>query len=387
MSNEVITRDEQGHASLPFGNQAASAGAGMSPSLNIGAVAIEQQRAIAEAQGKLILANKFPRNLSAAHAELMDACRIPAFAAQAFYSVPNRGSGPSIRFAEEVARVYGHMEYGHRELSRDDDKSEVEVYAWDMQKNNFSRRQITVKHVLDTQYGPKTLKNQTDIDNRIANVASKQMRGRILALVPKWMVAEAVEVCKATLAGNSEEPVSVRVRKMTQAFAKFGVTVNHIERYLDHSLDETTVDELVELVGVFNAIRDGAKPSEYFGDAEKEQQDAEAEESLRRTAEAGRKRAAPAQKQAEKPEEAEPKPTSKAAPAAKDSKPAKNDSKPAEETRAEPAEKEAPAQEPKGKAAKQPEQEAPAPATEPAPEPEQPAEQQADEDQEGAPLF
>lgn len=234
---------------------------------NVGAVAIEQERAIAEAQGQLILAKKFPRDLTSAHAELMIACKSKAFADTAFYSVPNRGTGPSIRFAEEVARVFGNFQYGHRELSRTEGKSEVEVFAWDMQNNNRSTRQITVMHIVDTKYGPKPCRDQADVDNKIANVASKQMRGRILALLPKWLVAEAIEECKKTIAGTNDEPISVRVRKMTQAFAKFGVTTEHLERYLECKLEEVLLDQLVDMTGIFNAIKEGAKPSDYFESA------------------------------------------------------------------------------------------------------------------------
>lgn len=270
-------------------NQAAfMGGRGQMPStVNAGAVAIEQERAIAEAQGQLILAKKFPRELNSAHAELMTACKSPAFAAQAFYSVPNRGSGPSIRFAEEVARVYGNFQYGHRELSRGDGKSEVEVFAWDMQNNNRSIRQITVLHVLDSRSGSRKLNDQADIDNKIANVASKQIRGRILALMPKWLVADAIEECKKTLAGDNSEPLSVRVRKMTGAFSQYGVTTKHLEAYLGHKLDDVLLDELVDLQGVFNALREGTPASEFFGAAEAEEKATEAAESLANTAKTG----------------------------------------------------------------------------------------------------
>lgn len=269
MTNDLQTA-QQHAAVMPF-NQTRALAAGA----NAGAVAIEQERAIAEAQGQLVLAKKFPRDLNAAYAELMEGCKLPALAAVAFYTVPQGGqkvTGPSIRLAEEIARVYGNFEFGHRELARIEatptsfGKSEVEVYAWDKQTNNRSIRQITVMHVMDTRDGPKKLRDQRDIDNKIANVASKQLRGRILAMMPKWMVEAAMEECRKTLAGNNSEPLAVRVRKMTQAFATYGVTHEHLEAYLGHSLDATLADELVDLQGVFNALREGAKPSEFFGE-------------------------------------------------------------------------------------------------------------------------
>lgn len=247
----------------------------LAPGANVGAVAIEQERAIAEAQGQLVLAKRFPRDEMAAHAKLMNSCKLPGLASVAFYNVPRAGgsvSGPSIRLAEEIARVYGNFEYGHKELSRSEGKSEVLVYAWDKENNNYSTRQITVMHVLDykdkvtKQNMSRPLHDQKDIDDKIANVASKQMRGRILALLPKWMVEDAIQQCRATLAGNVQEPIEARVRKMAQAFAVFGVTVDMLQNYLGHPLTAVTADQLVDLIGIHNAIRDGGiKASEFFG--------------------------------------------------------------------------------------------------------------------------
>jgi hypothetical protein len=206
-----------------------------------------------------------------------------------------------------------------------------------MEKNNYSKRQITVLHVVDTKSGPKVLRDQADIDNKIANVASKQIRGRILALMPKWIVAEAIEKCKATIAGTSTEPISVRVRKMTQAFAKYGVNPTHLEAYLGHSLDDTVIDELIDLQGIFNAIRDGAKASDFF--STKEDQAEASATTANKLAEAAKAGAAKRKAATEKP-------TEDAAPAQKESKPDEKPSNQAEEKQADvkevaPAESEA----------------------------------------------
>lgn len=289
--------------------------AAMPATVNAGAVTIEVERAVAEAKGQMQLAKMFPRDLNGAYAELMEACKLKALAEVAFYSVPQGGqkvTGPSIRLAEEIARVYGNFEFGHRELSRieagagpkDFGRSEVEVYAWDKQTNNRSIRQITVLHVLDTREGPRKLRDQKDIDNKIANVASKQLRGRILAMMPKWMVEAAIEQCRQTLSGNTDEPISVRVRKMTQAFAKYGVTPEHLERYLGHKLDDTLADEIVDLTGVFNAIKEGTPASEFFGAAEKEADAEQKTAAVLEAAKVGASRRQPAAaQQKSKPEE------------------------------------------------------------------------------------
>lgn len=269
-TQELIEQSaNQGNQMTMGGRQA------LGPGINAGAVSIEQERAIAEAQGQLIMAKRFPRHIASAWEELKEACQIPAFANVAFYTIPQGGSkvtGLSIRFAEELARVFGNFEYGHRELSRteagpgvrDFGRSEVEIYAWDKQTNNRQIRQLTVLHVLDTKDGPRKLRDQKDIDNRIANVASKQMRGRILAMMPKWIIESASEECKKTIAGANTEPLSVRARKMTAAFGAYGVTVAHLEKYLGHGLDDILLDELINLQGVYAALKDGTPAAEFF---------------------------------------------------------------------------------------------------------------------------
>ena len=319
----------------PFSRMLASAGG-----MNAGAIAIEQERAVAEAQGQLTLAKRFPRSMTGAMTEFLESCKSPEFAQTAFYSVPNRGSGPSIRFAEEAARCYGNFQYGHRELSRTDGKSEIEVFAWDMQNNNYSKRQITVMHVRDTKSGPMPMRDQNDIDNRIANVASKQMRGRILALLPKHLVAAGQEACKRTLAGGGEKPLSERIVGMVQAFGRFGVNRTHLEAHLGHGVDNTTLDELADLMGIFNAIKEGGKASEYFPLNESGAQAVEAESTGAAITNRGKAGASAAPKPAKAQQSANAAPQQKSNPDESAAKTVKAESRP------DPAPAAAPAQEP-----------------------------------------
>lgn len=335
MGTELANLNNEGPVPAPFGRPATNALA----SINAGSVSIESERAVAEAQGQLTLAKRFPRDLTSAHAELMMACKSPAFAGVAFYNKPQGGgtvSGPSIRMAEEVARVVGNFQYGHRELSRDDKKSEVEVFAWDMEKNNYNKRQLTVMHVRDTRDGPKKLRDQTDIDQKINNVASKQVRGLILAMMPKWLVEDAVNECKKTLAGTNDEPLEVRVRKMTQAFAKFGVTPDHLEKRLGHKLSEVLLDELVDMMGIFNALKEGTPASEFFGQQEAAEATANTADAIKTAAAKGAAAKPAATKTAADPAPAESKPVQKESKPVKEPAAAEAVAKPQAQPTAEP---------------------------------------------------
>lgn len=246
--------------------------------INQGTVAIEASRAIAEAQGKLVIAKRFPRNEIAAYAKAMEACQRPTMAAKAFYSFPRGGQtveGPTIRFAEELARCWGNIDYGIKELSQDDGKSEMQAYAWDLETNAQSVQNFTNPHQREkTDKRTRTtvmenLTSQRDIYENNANMATRRLRSRILAILPSWFVEDAIAECKKTLCGKNDTPLIDRVKNMVVQFAKMGVTQEQIEQRLKKKIETMNADDFVEFVGIYNAIKQGeSKIADWF-DTEK----------------------------------------------------------------------------------------------------------------------
>lgn len=236
--------------------------------INQGTVAIEASRAIAEAQGKLVIAKRFPRDEVEAYAKAMEACQRPTMAAKAFYSFPRGGQtveGPTIRFAEELARCWGNIDYGIKELSQDDGKSEMQAYAWDLETNAQSVQNFTNPHQREQGKKMVNLTSQRDIYENNANMATRRLRSRILAILPSWFVEDAIEECKKTLAGRNDTPLIDRVKKMVVAFAKIGVTQDQIEKRLKKKIDTMNADDFVEYTGIYNAIKQGeSKIAEWF---------------------------------------------------------------------------------------------------------------------------
>ena len=241
--------------------------------VNQATTAIEAQRAVAEAQGKLVIAKKFPRNEFDAYRRAMEACQRPKLAEKAFYQFSRGGSsvsGPTIRFAEELARCWGNIDYGIKELSQDDGKSEMQAYAWDMETNTISTQNFTNPHMREVGKQSVKLTSQRDIYENNANMGARRLRSRILAVLPSDFVEEAIEMCKRTLAGKSDVPLIDKVKKMVTGFAKYGVTREMIEKRLGHAIEAVNPDEFVEYVGIFNSLKDGmSKVAEWF-DAPKE---------------------------------------------------------------------------------------------------------------------
>ena len=244
--------------------------------INQGTIAIEASRAIAEAQGKLVIAKRFPRDEVQSYAKAMEACQRPTMAAKAFYSFPRGGQtveGPTIRFAEELARCWGNIDYGIKELSQDDGKSEMQAYAWDLETNAQSVQNFTNPHQREQGKKMVTLTSQRDIYENNANMATRRLRSRILAILPAWFVEDAIAECKKTLSGQNDTPLIDRVKKMVVQFAKLGVTQDMIEKRLKRKVDTMTSDDFVEYVGIYNAVKGGeSKIADWF-DAQKEASD------------------------------------------------------------------------------------------------------------------
>lgn len=260
----VATSTPQAPAALPSNPFAR----GQADHINAGTVAIEAERAIAEAQGKLVIAKRFPRDPFLAFNQAMEACRRPTFADEALYKY-SRGdgpiSGPSIRLAEELARCWHNIEYGLRELSNKNGVSEMEAYAWDLETNTYSSQKFTVRHWRDTRGGGYALNDQRDIYELTANLGARRMRARILAILPGDLVDAAVAECYATIAGKNDEPMTVRLQRVVAKFSRLGVSVPMIEAYLKHPLADTVPTELADLQAVYNAIKDdNGKVADYF---------------------------------------------------------------------------------------------------------------------------
>lgn len=239
-----------------------------SENINQGTVAIEANRAIAEAQGKLVIAKRFPRNQVDAFKNVMEACQRKGIAEKAFYSYKRGGqvvSGPTIRFAEELARCWGNIDYGIKELSQDDGKSEMQAYAWDLETNTISVQNFTNPHYREVKGERKKLTSDRDIYEVNANMGARRLRSRILAILPNDLVESAIVECKKTLEGGNGIPLIDKVRNMVNGFSRFGVTREQLEKYMGHKIEETSGSEITELVGIYNSIKEGnSKPSDWF---------------------------------------------------------------------------------------------------------------------------
>ena len=222
------------------------------------ATMVEQARAIAEVRAAVMIAMDRPRDRSAAIAEMREVCGIPGLAERAFFRVP-RGSevvnGESIHLARELARCWGNIDYGVKELARDDIKgqSELLAFAWDLQTNARSEITFIVPHVKGKN--SRRLTGTQEIYENNASFAGRRLREAIFAVLPVWFKAEAADICHKTLESGGGKPLVQRVADLRSAFEAIGVTVAMLERKRARKIEDFTPEDVAALRVVYGSLK------------------------------------------------------------------------------------------------------------------------------------
>ena len=224
------------------------------------ATTIEQSRAVAEVQAAVVIAQKRPRDKARAMADMREACSIPALAERAFFRFPRGGqqiTGPSVHLARELARCWGNIDYGVKELDRDDEGgvSEMLAFAWDLETNARSETTFIVPHIKDTKGGGKRLTDMRDIYENNANNAARRLRETIFAVLPVWFTEEAKDRCTATLANGGGKPLTQRIADCISFFSNIGVSRRQLEIKIGRNADQWLDGDVATLSVIFKSIR------------------------------------------------------------------------------------------------------------------------------------
>ena len=235
------------------------------------ATAIEQARAIAEVQAAVTVAQAIPRDIQRAVAEMRDSCGRLAMANRAFYAVPNRGNGPTVHLARELARIWGNLDYSVRELRRDDEagESEVMAVAWDQQTNVRSSRSFIAPHQKMVGKGLNKKREKIldldDVYRNNQNTGAKAVRECIFSVLPRWFAEEAQDICRRTLSEGEGKPLDQRISDAVKAFADKGISVARLEAKTGKRRGQWDGGDVAQLVIDYTSItRDGIDAESLF---------------------------------------------------------------------------------------------------------------------------
>jgi len=231
-----------------------------------------------EVKMAIFLAKQFPRNQFEAENRIKESCKRVSLASTAVYNY-KRGStkveGPSIRLAEVLAQNWGNLHYGIKELENKNGESTMMAYCWDMETNVRQEKIFTVKHVRDSRNGKQKLDQERDIYETTASSGSRRLRACILGVIPGDVVDMAVEQCNRTLAGQSDTPLKDRIKQALEAFANhYGITQEMIENRFGYSADSFSEYNLVDLIKIYNSLKDNMSAAEDWFEKPKKQNNA-----------------------------------------------------------------------------------------------------------------
>jgi hypothetical protein len=240
-------------------------------------VAATAARARARVEARYVIALQRPRDLDAVRVRLLKECKRPGFAEVARYHKPiGKGvTGLSIRFAEAVARHMGNLDMPCEVVFDDDEKRIVRISVTDLETNATHSYDATITKTVERRelrkgqeavsartnsYGEVVYLVQAsddDLLNKQNAQISKALRNCVLRLLPGDIADECERLILDTLETQDAKDPDQAKKMLVDSFAGIGVKPEHLAAYLGHPLADATVEELHQLRGLRQAIKDG----------------------------------------------------------------------------------------------------------------------------------
>lgn len=236
-----------------------------------------QAKAMVEA--RYVMALRRPRQWDQVRQDLLKECRRPSFAnnKSAYYRKPiGKGvEGLGIRFVEVALRCMTNVLVETTMIFEDETKEVHRVSVTDLESNVTYPLDVRVTKTVErsspsddgsyisvrkNSWGKNTYTvpgTEDDILNKRAAQVSKAIRTLGLRIIPGDLQDEAEEIIKAVRLNEAARDPDAERKRIADAFGEIGVKAADLAAYLGHSLDTCSPAELVDLRGIYGAIRDG----------------------------------------------------------------------------------------------------------------------------------
>lgn len=228
----------------------------------------------AEVDSQISTAKKYPRQLSVVKQKMLSFATLDQeTAAGCFYTLPGRRGGdgkaiqgPSIRMAEIAISTYQNLRAGARIIADDGKIITAQGVCHDLENNVCvmveTKRRVTTKD--GNRYSDDMV---VTTGNAACSIA---LRNATFRVVPLALVKPIYEAAKKVAIGDAKTLVSRRADAMAH-FTKMGIAKERIFAAVGaKALDDIGLEQLENLIGYANAIRDGETSiDEAFPEPEK----------------------------------------------------------------------------------------------------------------------
>jgi hypothetical protein len=175
------------------------------------------------------------------------------------YSVPRGGktvTGPTVHLAKILAQQFGNIRIEAKVISIEQKHITSQAIAFDLENN------LAIKVEVKRSIMGKTGRFNDDMITVTGNAANSiALRNAVLSIIPKAIVDKVYNEAKRTITGDlSDKTKLIQKRKQVIDALKdtYGVSEEEILSSIGKvSIDHVTIDDIVVLIGIGTAIKDG----------------------------------------------------------------------------------------------------------------------------------
>lgn len=221
-------------------------------------VVYQQDKAAIDVQ--ISTAKAFPRNIKRATDNALAIATIDTETAKTCtYSVPRGGkaiTGPSVHLAKILAQQWGNLRIEAKVVGIDDKQVTSEAVCFDLENNLAIKTQV--KRSIVGKHG-RFSEDMITVTGNAANAIA--LRNAILSVIPRGIVDKVYNAAKQTITGDvSDETKLIAKRKQVVDALKdtYNVKEEEILKAVGKAaVQHLTSDDLVVLIGIGTAIKDG----------------------------------------------------------------------------------------------------------------------------------
>lgn len=248
-------------------------------------IVYQQDKAAIDIQ--IATAKAYPRNIKRSVENAIAIVTIDQETAKTCtYSVPRGGkpiTGPSVHLAKILAQVWGNLRIEAKVVSIEQKQVTSEAVCFDLENN------LAIKAQVKRSIMGRTGRFNDDMITVTGNAANSiALRNAVLSVIPRAIVDKVYNAAKQAITGDiSDETKFLSKRKQVIDALKdtFGVTEKEILAAVGRAaITHITPDDLVVLIGIGTAIKDGDTTVEMaFKGAKPEKKTAQEAETERIT--------------------------------------------------------------------------------------------------------
>jgi hypothetical protein len=226
-------------------------------------VVYNQDKAAIDVQ--IATAKNYPRNVQRAISNSIAIVTLDSeTASTCTYSLPRGGkpiTGPTVHLAKILAQNWGNLRVEAKVISVDKTQITSQAIAFDLE-NNLAIK-VEVKRSILGKSG-RFSEDMIVVTGNAANAIA--LRNAILAVIPRGIVDKVYREATRTITGDlsDETKLIAKRKKVFDGFANtYGVTEREVLNAIGKAaIEHVTQDDLVVLIGIGQAIKDGDTTTE-----------------------------------------------------------------------------------------------------------------------------